>query len=111
VKVRLRFSAPPPPGVDLAVYVIDAEGRRIIDDALSDHRSPALAKSTESMIVTLPPVLRAGDYVLGVWIGTPNEEYLDAEVLAFTVHPRSEDRAESLRRPRLVQPPVEWGAG
>ena len=107
VKFRLRFSDSVPAALDLAIYVLDAEGRRIIDDALSDRREP-VTRETESMTVTLPPVLRAGDYALGVWMGTAHEEYLDAEVLAFTIRPRSEDRAESLRRPRVVQPPVEW---
>jgi ABC-type polysaccharide/polyol phosphate transport system ATPase subunit len=108
VRVRLELSGEPPPGLDLAVYVLDDQGRRIIDDALSDHAVIPISVSGFSTTVTLPPVLRAGDYALGVWIGTPHEEYLDAEVHAFTVAPRGEDRDEGVRRARLVQPPVEW---
>ena len=108
LRVRLRFSGEAPPGLDLAVYVLDQQGRRIIDDALSDHAGIPTSAAGFSITVTLPPVLRAGDYALGVWMGTPHEEYLDAEVHGFTVAPRGEDRDEAVRRARLVQPPVEW---
>ena len=108
VRVRLSLSGEPPPGLDLAVYVLDDQGRRIIDDALSDHTGIPSVAGGLSTTVTLPPILRAGDYALGVWMGTPHEEYLDAEVHAFTVAPRGEDRDEGVRRRRLVQPPVEW---
>jgi ABC-type polysaccharide/polyol phosphate transport system ATPase subunit len=108
VRVRLRLSGELPPGLDLAIYVLDDQGRRIIDDALSDHAAIPPGGEGLSTTITLPPVLRAGDYALGVWMGTPHEEYLDAEVHAFRVAPRGEDRDEWVRRPRLVQPPVEW---
>ena len=58
--------------------------------------------------MTLPPILRAGDYAVGVWIGTTHEEYLDASVHAFTIAPSERDKQEAMRRRRLVQPPVEW---
>jgi hypothetical protein len=108
LRVRLGLTGEIPPGLDLAVYVLDEQGRRIIDDALSDHAGIPATADGLSMTVTLPPVLRAGDYALGVWLGTPHEEYLDAAVHAFTVAPRSEDRDEAVRRSRLIQPPVEW---
>jgi ABC-type polysaccharide/polyol phosphate transport system ATPase subunit len=109
VRVEVRLAGRAPPGLDVAVYVLDDQGRRIIDDALSDHLGfPFDAGEKHSIVVTLPAILRSGDYALGVWLGTPHEEYLDTIVHGFTIAPRGEDREESMRRARLTQPPVEW---
>lgn len=109
VTVRLELSGPAPPGLDLAVYVLDEHGHRVIDDALSDHAAfPEGGADRYSITATLPPILRAGDYAVGVWIGTTHEEYLDASVHAFTIAPSERDKEEAMRRRRLVQPPVEW---
>jgi hypothetical protein len=107
--VAVTLAGKAPPGLDVAVYVLDDRGRRIIDDALSDHLGfPFDAGEEHPLVVTLPAILRSGDYALGVWLGTPHEEYLDTVVQGFTIAPRGEDREESMRRPRLTQPPVEW---
>jgi ABC-2 type transport system ATP-binding protein/lipopolysaccharide transport system ATP-binding protein len=107
--VRLRLNGVAPPGLDLAVYLLDEQGHRVIDDALSDHAAlPAGGAARHTVSVTLPPILRAGDYAVGVWIGTAHEEYLDTEVHAFKVAPRGGDKDEAMQRRRLVQPPVQW---
>ncbi len=107
--VRLALRGSPPPDLDLAVYVLDEQGHRIIDDALSDHAAfPDAGAEQHFISVTLPAILRAGDYAVGVWIGTPHEDYLDASVHAFTIAPRSDDKQKTIRRRRMVQPPVEW---
>jgi hypothetical protein len=112
ITVRLALRGQATPGFDLAIYVLDSEGRRIVDDALSDHaRVPLKSLGEAEVRITLPPLLRAGDYALGVWLGTGPEVYIDAPVKAFSVVPGPADHDESLRRPRLVQPAVDWETG
>ncbi len=98
----------PLPRLDLALYVINADGVRVLDDALSDHGESLPGRGRQVVTVSIPPLLRAGDYTLGVWIGDDYEQLFDAEVLAFTVRPRPEDREEHLLRQRLVQPTLGW---
>ena len=58
--------------------------------------------------VTLPPLLPAGDFVLGVWIGSSYDTFLEEEALRFRVWPRAEDPADLVERDRLVHPDVTW---
>jgi len=99
------------PGLDLAVYVKDREGRRILDDAWSDTRPAGAGIDRVGHHVVaahVPPLLTAGEYTLGVWIGTRFEEFLDRDVLRFDVAPGGEDPVELINRPRVVQPQVAW---
>ena len=58
--------------------------------------------------LTVPPILPAGDYLLGVWIGSSYDSFLEQEVLRFRVWPKAEDPADALERDRIVQPPARW---
>ena len=58
--------------------------------------------------MTLPPLLPAGEYALGVWFGSAYEEFLDREVLTFRIWPRGDDLEEAVGRPRVVAPMLEW---
>ena len=109
-QIEVSFeTAEPVAELDLAVYVINGEGVRVLDEALSDSGSNGLSGAgTHRLAVSIPPLLRAGDYTLGLWIGNDYEELFDGEVTRFTVLPRPEDREHMLTRPRIVQPPVKW---
>ena len=98
------------PRLDVAVYVVDSRGRRVIDDALSDHATPTLGHEAglRTVVITIPPILRAVEYGLGLWIGTPGDDYLDREVITFELAPRPDDASASLRRERVVVPAVRW---
>lgn len=113
--IEIEFAPSRPlPSLDLAVYVTNEAGMRVIDEAWSD-RAPTGASlpmtGRHVATLTLPPILRAGDYGLGVWIGNEYDDLFDGEVLSFTVQPRPEDRREHLTRSRLVQPQVRWQLG
>jgi len=60
--------------------------------------------------VKIPPVLPAGDYFAGCWIGSLYDVLIDEpRALAFRLLPRPDQRAESVSRRRLIQPEdVEW---
>ncbi len=109
-QIELGFMpAEPVRELDLAVYVINGEGVRVLDEALSDSGSDALSGAgPHRLAVSIPPLLRAGEYTLGVWIGNEYQELFDGEVTRFTVLPRPYDREQTLTRPRVVQPPVKW---
>ncbi len=99
------------PGLDLAVYVLSPDGSRYLDEAWSDQPDiPELAPGPGRYRVRLrvPPVLRAADYVVGVWLGTEHHTYVHREVLPFSVTPRAGDRQEWLMRRRLVHPVATW---
>jgi len=49
--------------------------------------------------------------MLGVWLGTETESFFYQELLSFTLLPRPDERDESVRRERIVQPLVDWRVG
>ena len=111
--LRIRFVAREPlPVVSVGLSVQDQRGIRVLDEVWGEHGSDALAIDDPphevEVALTLPPVLPAGDYLLGVWIGSSYDSFLEQEVLRFRVWPRAEDPADELDRDRVVQPLVRW---
>jgi ABC-type polysaccharide/polyol phosphate transport system ATPase subunit len=100
------------PGLDIAIYLLDQHGIRVVDEALSDQQRGPVPSSPgqHEIIMTLPPVLPAGPYVVGIWMGTHHETFLDTEVLRLTLWPLPDDRQESIHRRRVIQAPVQWRA-
>ena len=101
------------PGLDVALYVLSTDGVRLLDEAWSDQPDmPELAPEAGEYLVRLriPPLLRAGDYVVGVWLGTELQTFVDREALAFSLVPPASDRKGWLARSRLVQPQVVWSS-
>jgi ABC-2 type transport system ATP-binding protein/lipopolysaccharide transport system ATP-binding protein len=98
-------------GVDMAVYLVNASGQRVIDDAWADDPArPALhtLAGRSTVRVALPPMLLPGTYWLWVWLGTHWETFVDEESLRVVVEPHPQDREEHLARRRLVAPAVGW---
>jgi ABC-type polysaccharide/polyol phosphate transport system ATPase subunit len=98
-------------GLDLKLYLVTQRGVRVLEENLSDHEPDAACGDVvgewEASIV-IPPVLAAGDYVLGVAMQSPYQRFLDREVLTFRLWPPPDERRDSVDRSRLVQPAVEW---
>jgi ABC-type polysaccharide/polyol phosphate transport system ATPase subunit len=114
--IQLRFVVRKPiRGFDVAVYAHDRRGIRVLDEAWSDAlgaQPSALDPGEYEARVTLPPVLAAGDYVVGVWIGSTTgsayETFIELEALAVEVLPRPTDRKEWGERPRVLHLSPEW---
>jgi ABC-type polysaccharide/polyol phosphate transport system ATPase subunit len=110
--VRLRFvTRERVLALDLAVYLVNRHGARVIDDAWLDTRG-AIESADDpgeyEASAHVPPVLAPGDYLVGVWIGTEHETFFDRDVLSFEVLPRPNDRPQSVNRSRVVQPKIRW---
>jgi hypothetical protein len=98
--------------VDLAMHVVSSEGTLIFTEHWSDQPGlPPLIDGPGEYLVRLrvPPLLRAGEYLLGLWLGSPTANYFDDDrALGFTVVPQVDDRQEWITRPRTVQPETVW---
>jgi ABC-type polysaccharide/polyol phosphate transport system ATPase subunit len=102
----------PLPVVSVALSVQDQRGIRVLDEVWGGHGSDGLAIDDPphevDVALSIPPLLPAGDYLLGVWVGSSYDSFLEQEVLRFRVWPRAEDPADELDRDRVAQPPVRW---
>jgi ABC-2 type transport system ATP-binding protein/lipopolysaccharide transport system ATP-binding protein len=97
--------------LDVAVWIEDAGGARIIDDAWSDYSSDEpeiFGDGSRQLRVRIPGVLPAGDYVVGAWIGSRFDEIFDGALTRLAVVPQPGDRAEPVRRRRAIQPRCTW---
>lgn len=99
-------------GLEVAVWLLDQRGERILDESLFDDpaRIGALDRiGRHAVSLRLPPLLPAGEYTLGVWVGSSATGTVrDSEVLRFPVVARPDDRAEMASRRRTISPAVEW---
>jgi hypothetical protein len=99
------------PGLDVAIWLLNDLGMRVIDDAWSDSAPDANLGHQAGeyrLSVTVPPVLTARRHTLGVWIGNESEVPIDRNLLTFEVAPRPDDRTEMIQRDRVVQPLLSW---
>jgi ABC-2 type transport system ATP-binding protein/lipopolysaccharide transport system ATP-binding protein len=112
--LTVRFIVRDPlPLVDIAFVVQDRRGIRVLDEVWGADTGGVLKVDAPPLEVeatlTVPPVLPAGDYVLGVWLGSSYDgKFLDVEALRFRVWPRPDDPADVIERDRVAQPAVEW---
>ncbi len=110
--ISLRFvSSERVAALDLAVYVLNRQGVRVLDDAWLDtggHSQSADEPGEYEAAVRIPPVMPAGEYVAGVWIGTEHETFFDGEVLTFELGPAPDDRPQAVNRARVAQPRLDW---
>lgn len=95
------------PDLNLSIVVENLRGGRLLDEAWSDSDEPTLRRAgTYRLRVSVPPILNAGDYTLGLWIGTPYETFVWAEVvLTFRLEGSTQGRPE-----RALQLGLRWSA-
>jgi ABC-type polysaccharide/polyol phosphate transport system ATPase subunit len=97
-------------GLDMKVYLTTRQGVRVVEENLSDQLAGGehgrLGEWEATLVI--PPILAAGDYVLGVAIRSPYQRFLDTEVLTFRLWPPPDEQRESIDRSRIVQPEVRW---
>jgi ABC-2 type transport system ATP-binding protein/lipopolysaccharide transport system ATP-binding protein len=99
------------PHLDLEMHLIASDGTVVLNERWADQEAmPELVPGPGEYLVRLrvPPILRAGDYVLGMWLGSVHSNYFDREALRFSVLPRVGDRQEWATRTRAVHPEVAW---
>jgi len=99
------------PSLDVAFLIYSEDGRPVLDEAWSDHHtalSSDVGVGRHTVTLVVPPVLRAGTFALVLWVGTALETLFEERLLMFEIEPRIDDRAEQIRRERLVQPDVRW---
>jgi ABC-2 type transport system ATP-binding protein/lipopolysaccharide transport system ATP-binding protein len=95
------------PGLDVGFYIADSMGLRVLEDTLrgADPGSGLGGRPGEAEIaVELPGVLRADDYLVGVYVYAGDDWYVIEEPLRFRVapsHGESEDGLRPAVRPRL----------
>jgi ABC-type polysaccharide/polyol phosphate transport system ATPase subunit len=114
--VRVRFATRAHlPDLDVGVHLIDKRGAYVLIETFSDTDGWRGAMETPGeyqVALTVPPVLAAGNYIVGVWIGSTiglaDETFVDREVLNLQLWPHPHERQESIDRARVVQPPVRW---
>ena len=94
------------PGLDLTVFVQNLRGVRVIEEAWSESTPAAERGGVGEYVarIVLPPLLVAGDYVAGFWLGSAFESSFYADdVLRFRL------RGDAKGRPnRVVQLGVPW---
>jgi ABC-2 type transport system ATP-binding protein/lipopolysaccharide transport system ATP-binding protein len=95
--------------LDVNVFLLDRSGVQVLSENLSDTGSTLGGPPQEFTVkLTVPPVLAASEYMVGVWIGTEYESYFYRDLFSFSVLPRPDDRDEWVRRNRKVHVPVSW---
>ena len=104
----------PVPDLNLAISVRTLRGLPVLDEALADKGpAPVTTVGEHRARLTIPPVLNAGDYVIGLWLGTDFEQYAWVEEAA-RVHLEGDvggrpDRAVRLDLPWELGPSVASG--
>lgn len=108
--ILLRFtSAERVHGLDAALYLIDENGIRLVNENLSDDpgaRRLDGPPGEREVTLVVPPVLASGRYLVGTWIGSSHDTFVSGEALAVTLMPTPFDQRTA--RHGLVRPTVVW---
>lgn len=93
------------PALDMTVFVQSLRGIRVLDEAWSDGDAQGGREPGEYVArLQIPPVLTAGDYTAGVWIGSAYETLVyEEEPLQFRLEGGTGARAE-----RVLQLGLAW---
>jgi hypothetical protein len=106
VRVRVRERIP---GLDVGFYLADSMGLRVLEDTprVAEPASP-LGSSPGDMDVAgkLPGLLRADDYLVGVYVYAGDDWYLVEEPLRFRVSSVQGESDDGLRP--AVRPQLSW---
>ena len=93
------------PEFDLSVFIDNLSGVRLLDEAWSERglRSRGAAGEYVARII-VPPVLSAGDYCVGVWLGASYEAFVyEEDVLRFRLEGPTHGRTN-----RITQLGLAW---
>ena len=109
---ELRFDialslAEPLPGFTVAVFVLTEDHVRIISEKTSDQGVDVNGPGDVVLRLTIPEVLAAGTYRVGIVLASEAELLLNEEVLEFSLSQLPDERSQAAR-PRLIHPRVRW---
>jgi ABC-type polysaccharide/polyol phosphate transport system ATPase subunit len=82
--IELRFSVRSPvPGFDLSAAIVNGRGVEVLNEAWSDTAlQRPMAVGEYAARLEIPPILNAGEYVVGVWFGSRYEAILHEKTVA-----------------------------
>jgi ABC-2 type transport system ATP-binding protein/lipopolysaccharide transport system ATP-binding protein len=69
-------------GLDVAIYITNSRGVRILDEILSDSLSDRLPIGVHTFVMDVPAVLNVGEHAVGVWVGTPTTDLIEEPAAA-----------------------------
>ena len=69
---------------------------------------PRRQSARPRLILTIPPLFAAGEYIVGIWVGTDDETFVHGEVLDLSILPVPTDRDNIVHG--AVRPNVRWDA-
>jgi ABC-type polysaccharide/polyol phosphate transport system ATPase subunit len=94
------------PAFDMTVVVHNLRGVRVLDEAWSDSTPPRRREALGEYVarIVVPPLLAPGEYVAGLWVGTPFETvFYEDDLLRFRL------RGDANGRPnRVTQLELPW---
>ena len=99
------------PDLNVSIILVDELGAMIIDDDVRDRpvwRGAVRRAGAYVVSATIPPLLRAGTYMVRAWIGNEYEDVVERDLLAIRVAPRADDPQRFMERTRAVHPEIEW---
>ena len=99
-------------GLDVAVSIQTRHGVPVLDEVLSDADvigAAAQGPGEWEARLAVPPILSAGEYFAGVWLGTGGESFFTSrEALSFRLLPSPGDRPDAVERTRVLTAPGGW---
>src|SRR5258708_4135855 len=99
------------PELNVAIMLVDELGAMIIDDDVGDRQMGGELSGERGVYVvwaTIPPLLRAGTYIVRTWVGNEYEDVVERDLLAIRVAPRADDPQRFIERTRAVHPEIVW---
>ena len=94
------------PALDMTVLVHNLRGVRVLDEAWSESAPARTREAVGEYVarVVVPPILAPGEYVAGLWLGTPFESmFYEDDLLRFRLQGDANGRAN-----RIAQLGVPW---
>ena len=69
-------------GLDVAVYLTNARGVRVLDEAVSDGVGGRFMVGRHQVTLDVPPVLNVGEHTVGIWLGTASATLVEEPAAA-----------------------------
>jgi ABC-type polysaccharide/polyol phosphate transport system ATPase subunit len=94
------------PALDMTVLVHNLRGVRVLDEAWSDSAPPRTREAVGEYVarIVIPPILASGEYVAGLWLGTPFESiFYEDDLLRFRLQGDANGRPN-----RITQLGIPW---